>query len=100
MQMIFSTSTGQTEQLPQTLLSAQIVLWDIMMVCCSEGANIVIKRSSHLGCKLEFTDIYISVYNKNIYIHKNIMDLKARRMKPFRELPCFIWMKYPSSTTL
>lgn len=53
MQMMFSTNTGHTEQLLQSLLSDQIVLWDVMICMLFRGANTV---SSHSGCKLEFTE--------------------------------------------
>lgn len=41
--------------------------------------------------------MWISIYRG---IEKNITDLKARRAKPFREVPCFMWMKLPSGSTL
>lgn len=52
-----------------------------LMICLLfRGANIVIKRSSHSGCKLEFTE----------GLQKNIIHLKVRRTKPPRELHCFM----------
>lgn len=86
MQMIFSTNTGQTEQLLQTLLSDQFVLWDIVICMLFRGGKYSEKRQQQIR-------LQIRIYRR---IGKSKMGLKARRTKLFRELSCFMWMKLPS----